>query len=164
MLTACHERVQRTLSLLQRLHAHVEQHGGDEQAVQAARDVLRYFEQAAPQHHLDEERHVFPRVLALQDPALSEVVHRLQRDHLEMEAVWARVRSELQCLIDEAPQLSTTWGGRSRELFQQFVRLYERHIPDEEQLVFPAGERLIQGQALDEMAQDMMCRRGVRLG
>jgi hemerythrin-like domain-containing protein len=164
MLTACHERVQRTLSLLQRLHAHVEQHGGDEQGLQAARDVLRYFEQAAPQHHLDEERHVFPRVLALQDAALTEVVHRLQRDHLDMEAVWARVRSELRCLIDESPQLSSTWVDRTRELFQQFVRLYERHIPDEEQLVFPAGERLIQGPALHEMAQDMMHRRGVRLG
>jgi iron-sulfur cluster repair protein YtfE (RIC family) len=60
MLHACHQRVQRTLALLLRLHQHVTQHGGDAQAVQAAHDVLCNFEQTAPQHHLNEERHVFP--------------------------------------------------------------------------------------------------------
>ena len=163
MLAACHERVQRTLALLQRLHQHVAQHGADEQAVQAARDVLRYFEQAAPQHHLDEERHVFPRVLAMGDAALTEVVHRLQRDHLEMEAAWARVRAELQSLMGVEPPLPSTWVDRTRDLFQHFVGLYERHIPDEEQLVFPAGERVMGPDALTVMAQDMMQRRGVRL-
>jgi len=164
MLSACHERVQRTLTLLQRLHQHVAQHGGDEQAVQAARDVLRYFEQAAPQHHLDEERHVFPRVLALGDATLTQVVHRLQRDHLEMESTWSRVRAELQQLMDQGPLLSASWVNDTQALFQHFVSLYERHIPDEEKLVFPAGERALEADALNAMAQDMMQRRGVRLG
>jgi hemerythrin-like domain-containing protein len=163
MLNACHERVQRTLSLLQRLHEHVAQQGGDEQAVQAARDVLRYFEQAAPQHHLDEERHVFPRVLALGVPELTQTVQRLQRDHVEMESTWSRVRVELQCLIDEGARVSSDWVDRNRELFQHFASLYARHIPDEEQLVFPAGERATDSAALLTMAQDMMQRRGVRL-
>jgi len=44
ILHACHERVQRTLSLLQRLQAHVAQQGADAQAIQAARDIVRYFE------------------------------------------------------------------------------------------------------------------------
>lgn len=163
MLYACHERVQRTLALLVRLHQHVQQQGGDEQAVQAARDVQRYFEQAAPQHHLDEERHVFPRVLALQDAALIEVVHRLQRDHVEMESTWSRVRLALQELIDAGVQLPADWVDRTQDLFLSFARLYERHIPDEEQLVFPAGEGAIESEALALMAQDMMQRRGVRL-
>ena len=47
MLEACHERVQRTLTLLQRLRAHVREHGADVPAQQAARDVLRYFDIAA---------------------------------------------------------------------------------------------------------------------
>ena len=164
MLSACHERVQRTLALLQRLHQHVAQHGGDEQAVQAARDVLRYFEQAAPQHHLDEERHVFPRVLALGDATLTQVVQRLQRDHLEMASTWSRVRTELQLLVDQGPRLSASWVNDTQALFQHFVSLYERHIPDEENLVFPAGERAIEADALNAMVQDMMQRRGVRLG
>ncbi|RYF75253.1 MAG: hemerythrin domain-containing protein, partial [Comamonadaceae bacterium] len=60
MLEACHERVQRTLALLGRLRGHVQAHGADEPARQAARDVLRYFDIAAPLHHEDEELHVFP--------------------------------------------------------------------------------------------------------
>ena len=41
MLTACHDRVRRGLDLLQRLHAHVLQHGVDDRARDAATDVLR---------------------------------------------------------------------------------------------------------------------------
>ncbi|MEK9803656.1 MAG: hemerythrin domain-containing protein, partial [Curvibacter sp.] len=81
MLTACHERVQRTLALLERLIAHVDRHGHDTQSRSAAADVLRYFDLAAPLHHQDEELHVFPALLAGQDAALQAVVRRLQAEH-----------------------------------------------------------------------------------
>ena len=48
MLEACHERVERSLGLLLRLAEHLVSHGADEQARDAARDVLRYFDLAAP--------------------------------------------------------------------------------------------------------------------
>ena len=71
MLDACHERVERMLRLLNKLRAHLQASGWDAQAAEAARDVLRYFNEAAPRHHEDEERHVFPAVLAAPDaPAL----------------------------------------------------------------------------------------------
>ena len=71
MLDACHERVERMLRLLHKLRAHLQASGWDAQAAEAARDVLRYFNEAAPRHHEDEERHVFPAVLAAPDaPAL----------------------------------------------------------------------------------------------
>lgn len=77
MLEACHERVQRTLALLQRLRAHVLEHGADVPAQQAARDVLRYFDIAAPLHHEDEELHVFPLLLAQGSPDVAALVRRL---------------------------------------------------------------------------------------
>ena len=67
MLDACHERVERMLRLLHKLRAHLQASGWDAQAAEAARDVLRYFNEAAPRHHEDEERHVFPTVLAAPD-------------------------------------------------------------------------------------------------
>lgn len=71
MLDACHERVERMLRLLHKLRAHLQASGWDAQAAEAARDVVRYFNEAAPRHHEDEERHVFPAVLAAPDaPAL----------------------------------------------------------------------------------------------
>ena len=101
MLDACHERVERMLSLLQRLRTHLTTSGWDVQAAEAARDVLRYFNEAAPRHHEDEERHVFPAVLAAPDapiPArtgtgdgtsLHAVVRRLLQDHADMHTRWA---------------------------------------------------------------------------
>ncbi|MBY0467146.1 MAG: hemerythrin domain-containing protein, partial [Burkholderiales bacterium] len=65
MLAACHERVVRMLTLLARLRAHLTEKGWDPSVAQAAQDVMRYFDQAAPKHHDDEERHVFPHLLAL---------------------------------------------------------------------------------------------------
>ncbi|MDY0108049.1 MAG: hemerythrin domain-containing protein, partial [Giesbergeria sp.] len=63
MLAACHERVLRSLALLQKLQDYLHGHPCDDSARQAARDVLRYFDVAAPLHHEDEELHVFPPLL-----------------------------------------------------------------------------------------------------
>ena len=60
MLAACHDRVVRMLALQARLRQHLQDKGCDEPARQAARDVMRYFDLAAPLHHQDEELHVFP--------------------------------------------------------------------------------------------------------
>jgi hemerythrin-like domain-containing protein len=102
-------------------------------------------------------------VLALKDPALTAVVHLLQRDHVDMEAAWSHVREALQTLTVSGARLPPDWCDHTRDLVQHFVSLYERHIPEEEQCVYPAGERAIEPDALTAMAQDMMQRRGVQL-
>ena len=79
MLDACHERVERMLRLLGKIREHVQTHGADTQARDAARDVMRYFDQAGPHHHEDEERHVFPPLRAQRDPAVLAVVIRINR-------------------------------------------------------------------------------------
>lgn len=93
MLAACHDRVRRSLALLQRLLAHWPAHGADAMARSAAADVWRYFEIAAPQHHLDEERHVLPRLAASTDPALREAAAGLLADHAAFAALWATQRA-----------------------------------------------------------------------
>ena len=55
MLSACHERVERQCRTLTRLLPHLAQHGADAQAREAGQAVLRYFDEAAPNHHADEE-------------------------------------------------------------------------------------------------------------
>lgn len=44
----------------------------DVQAQAAAAQILRYFNVAAPLHHQDEDEDLFPALLALHQPALSE--------------------------------------------------------------------------------------------
>lgn len=159
MLEACHERVQRMLALLGRLREHVRVHGADEQARQAARDVMRYFDQAAPEHHRDEELHVFPPLLAQGDPDVVRVVQRLRQDHVEMEMRWSAARALLTAVADgELLALSP----QDEAALEAFAGLYASHIEAEEQIAYPAAVVLLAAEELQEMSRDMMERRGRR--
>lgn len=157
MMETCHERVQRTLGLLGRLRAHVARHGVDEQARQAARDVIRYFDMAAPQHHLDEEMHVFPTLVACGDPSMLALVARLKQDHLQMEAHWRTVRALLEQL--ERAEIQAISAAGAAEI-DAFTRLYEGHVEAEEQLAYPAAAALLDDSARAAMGAEMRRRRG----
>lgn len=156
MLEACHERVHRMLALLQRLRAHARQHGADAQAQQAARDVMRYFDQAAPQHHRDEELHVFPPLLARGEPATVAVVQRLRQDHALMEERWAVAREVLVRVSQGGAP-----GARDEAALDAFAGLYDAHIRAEEEIAYPQAREVLDENALTAMSEDMMRRRGV---
>lgn len=157
MLRACHERVERMLALLARLREHLPGHGADDNARQAARDVMRYFDLAAPHHHQDEELHVFPPLKAQGDPATVAVVSRLQRDHLQMESCWREARQVLDAVATGARQaLSAADDGA----LDRFAGLYDEHIQAEESLAYPAAAALLDEPALAAMGREMMRRRG----
>ena len=145
-------------TLLFRLRDHLRAHGADEQARQAARDVMRYFDQAAPQHHQDEELHVFPAV-GSGDPATVAVVERLQQDHLQMEiAVGGRARRAVRA-----------WNGEPRPVSRR--SRMRRWTPSractpitsaaEEQIAYPAAAAAMDAPAQAGMGAEMMRRRGV---
>jgi hemerythrin-like domain-containing protein len=158
MLGACHERVRRMLRLLARLQAHLATHGADAQAQQAARDVMRYFDLAAPAHHEDEERHVFPALLSADAARWTAVVARLRDDHARMAALWPEVRTALaaveQARWDEQAQASA-------QAWRTFGALYEAHLQAEDALAFPAAQALLDAPARAAMGREMARRRGV---
>jgi len=158
MLHACHERVHRMLALLARLREHVDAHGADDQARQAARDVMRYFDLAAPQHHLDEERHVLPRLESSGDPALVRLAERLRHDHQAMEEAWPRARALLEGL---AQGRLAGFEADAHAALAGFAALYRGHIESEESAAFPGAQPRMDATALRRMAEDMMRRRGV---
>ena len=157
MLHACHERIERTLALLGRLEAHVATNGADEQARQAARDVLRYFDLAAPQHHLDEERHVLPALRASGDPALAALAGRLEADHRAMESAWAVARQVLEQVAGGA---LTRLDAAQQQALHSFTQLYAAHIAAEEGTAFPSAEARLDPAAVQAMSADMRARRG----
>ncbi len=159
MLDACHDRMQRMLALLARLRAHVAAHGADTQAREAARDVQRYFDLAAPQHHLDEERHVLPALRASGDPGLAALADRLSSDHRRMEAGWAAARVLLAAL--EAGSLDRLDAAQEAVL-QDFADLSTAHLAAEESVAFPAARCVLDAAATAAMAADMRARRGLR--
>jgi hemerythrin-like domain-containing protein len=159
MLEACHGRVHRMLDLLQRLRAHLRTHGADVQAQQAARDVMRYFDQAAPQHHRDEELHVFPPLLAQSPPEVQAVVRRLQQDHLAMESGWQEARRVLSLVAQG--QLAAL-APHDEAALAGFAALHDAHIRAEEEIAYPRAQALLDESARAAMGTEMARRRGVQ--
>ncbi|MCM5682563.1 hemerythrin domain-containing protein [Schlegelella sp. S2-27] len=157
MLAACHDRVRRSLRRLQRLAGYLREHGSDEPARQAATDVLRYFDIAAPHHHEDEERHLFPVLLAHGSAPLRAAVQRLQHDHAEMSTAWAALRPALQRIADgTAGGLAPDDEGR----IGHFVSLYGDHLRIEDEEVYPAAKEHLDTPGLAQIGAEMAQRRG----
>lgn len=163
LLAACHERVARMLGLLNRLRAHLQEtRQADRPAAEAARDVMRYFDLAAPHHHEDEERHIFPVLLATGNPAWAAMAEALQRDHQTMHRAWLAIRPTLHAMSQgawdpaQADTVFTQW--------QAFEALYEAHARLEDEQAYPATVAQLDALGLQAMGEEMAARRGLRGG
>lgn len=139
-LDACHREVVTHLQLLNRLVLHLDTQGQDDQARGMATEVVRFFNETAQQHHAEEERIVFPPLLAGRDLDLIEHIRHLQMDHGWLEEDWKQL--ELQ--------LGAVSGGYSwfdldelRSGAEVFTALYHDHIALEESLIYPEAKRLV---------------------
>jgi hemerythrin-like domain-containing protein len=160
MLHACHERVTRSLDLLRRLLDRLQLCGPDDQVRAAALDVWRYFELAAPAHHIDEERHVLPLLRRSGDPHLIDVAQRLQADHDALDAVWRQLGPLLRQLHESPAALSAAMIELLRAEAAAFIAIHEPHLPLEDAVAFPAAQQRLQGADLQAMGEEMRNRRG----
>ena len=159
-LSACHRRIEKQMSTLTRLHAHIARNGFDDEARVAAAAILRYFISAVPHHHADEEVDLFPKLLrtaeALSDRARAfELVSHLLIDHREMEAAWVLVREALEGLQ------SGEKSSIDSQLCDEFVRIYSSHIEREDHQLFPLAARLFSKADLETLGIAMARRRGL---
>jgi hemerythrin-like domain-containing protein len=163
MWLACHERVARMAGLLARLREHLDSHPVDQDAQASATSVRRYFDEAAPRHHDDEEVDLFPAVLrrlaAGSDPArlalVSAAVERLQREHEDMSRLWSALRVELARVeCGEQPDFDPA-------VVAQFIDHYASHIELEETEIGSAARDLLTPADLAAIGQAMAARRGV---
>lgn len=161
MLATCHDRVERMLALQVKLQQHLQDKGCGAPARQAARDVMRYFDLAAPLHHQDEELHVFPPLLAGSDVALRELVQRLMQDHRQMETAWAEARRTLMAIAESTESGWAPLTPAQTAALDQFAALYRQHLDDENNTAYPAAQAMLPPDAVQIMSEDMMQRRGV---
>ena len=161
MLATCHERIERMLKLQVRLQQHLLVKGCDEAARQSARDVMRYFDMAAPLHHQDEELHVFPALLAEPDAALHQLVGRLLQDHRDMEAAWSEARGVLLTIAGDSQSDCTPLTPAQTTALTRFAAMYRSHLDAENDVAYPAARVVLSPDAVLAMSQDMMQRRGV---
>ena len=155
-LDMCHRRVLARLEELSGLVAAIEA-GAFTPAMRAsAAAVAQFFGNDARRHHEDEERHVFPPLLARKDADLVKTVLRLQQDHNWLEEDWLELESHVQAI---ATGYGTCDIDTLREGTAILAALYKEHIALEESIIYPEARARIGPAALDEMAREMIVRR-----
>ena len=159
MLSACHARIEKQCATLRRLVRHLDERGVDQDARQAAANVMRYFDTAGRDHHADEELDLFPALLesmAGSDPVcLRDITQTLTHDHRELDAVWQALRPQLERVaLGEASALDTA-------AVDEFAVRHTRHIAREESELLPMAKRLLSEEQLQEIGKAMRARRGV---
>ncbi len=163
LLTDCHRRVERFLSVL--VQAEAQAHGGSLTGEQrtALETALRYFREAAPKHTADEEESLFPRLRALGLPELHAVLERveaLQRDHEAAQKNHAEVDRLGQAWL-AAGTLQQTDAARFSQLVIELTELYRSHIDVEEREVFPAAVAVLGKPQREAVGAEMAARRGL---
>jgi len=155
MLVACHVRMRRQLATLERLPRHLVQNAADSEASAAANAILKYFDQAAPNHHADEDVSLLPR-LRERAPALRDLCTRIGEEHRALERHWRKLR----------PLLSGIAAGRNEGLPPALVRTvcegYLAHLEREERQLFPAAQASLDAEAVAAMGREFAARRNVR--
>ncbi len=159
---ACHDRVRRMASLLERLREHQLDKGADESARVTATSIRRYFDEAAPRHHEDEEVDLFPllrRRLPTKAPRKAKEVNaaldELERDHVEMGRLWQALRETLEA-IEAGKNVPL-----QPELVRNFADRYRQHCEIEDTVIANALRRCLGDRDLDALGQAMAERRGV---
>jgi hemerythrin-like domain-containing protein len=160
MLLACHRRIEKQLETLKRLRAHLAAHGVDPEASAAAQALLRYFEEAATNHNEDEDEDLFP-LLESRITDTGEIARfkafreEIERDHREIEALWARLRRPLEGIAE----------GLTRALpvedVQRFVGAYARHILTEESALTEFFNRWLDDGDRQALGRAMSARRNL---
>lgn len=159
VLKHCHDKIRKQLATLQKLPGHLAQQGDADQAQQAAKAVLQYFNKAAHLHHDDEEQDLMPMLQATasgNDAALLvTLVPEILADHQRMDAAWAVLRPELEAIAAGSGVQLSADGVRD------FAGAYQAHMEKEEGQLAPMAKRLFSAQQMAQLGTAMQRRRGI---
>lgn len=142
-----HAEVLQHLRQLEALMQRLDTIGADDSARDTARVVRDFFDRTARHHHAEEERVVFPPLLATGNAELVQHVQRLQQDHGWLEEDWHELQPQLEAIADGMGFIDP---DLIREAVTVFGALYLEHIALEESLVYPEAKRLAEARAAAE--------------
>lgn len=162
-LDATHRDIQQQLKRLHALVDAIEDNGLDAAAREQARQVLAYFNGEARHHHLDEEKHIFPALLASQDEPIVDTARRLVQDHGWLEENWLQIEPALAAAASGNQWFDTL---ELRHALTVFEALYLDHILLEETTAYPQAKARLAAYDQNGMGREMARRRfpGARSG
>jgi hemerythrin-like domain-containing protein len=137
--TNCHSGIIKRLNALDELPALLEPAA---RARKVAEQSLEFFREAIFEHHLEEERELFPAVIASARPGeelerVKAMTKRLTEEHRMVEALWKRLEKGLKQVAK----------GQSTDLdigeVQRLVTEYTAHASYEETDFLPLSEKIL---------------------
>jgi len=158
-LDSTHQEIQRQLKQLHALVDAIEREGLNQVNRGHARRVLDYFNGEARQHHLDEEKHIFPTLLASQNAEIVQATEHLTQDHGWLEENWLQIEPSL-----EAATGGNLWFDtiELRHALEVFEALYTDHIVLEESIAYPEAKKRLAGLDTLGMGREMAKRRALQ--
>ncbi|MEN9656596.1 MAG: hypothetical protein RL571_61 [Pseudomonadota bacterium] len=153
MLTACHDRVRQYAALTHKLALHLLKNGADTNAQEAATNILRYFDIAAPLHHDDEDIDLFPLLSQYGQPELQSIIAATSAEHVTLGLLWQKVRSYL------VPLAAGKGGALPLALAEEFANRYPAHAQLEEAAIYPYAAQLLDAATLAAIGKKMASRR-----
>ena len=155
-LDACHLRMLAAADALEELVATLDRDGVTPAARASAAAIADFYSTTARRHHEDEERHVFPALLAGPEANLVHAVQRLQQDHGWLEENWMELGPHVEAIANG-------YGGYDMDTLRQgvevFAALQRDHIALEESLVYPEARTQLGQAGRREMGREMAARR-----
>lgn len=158
-LTACHRRIEERLATLERVIPHFADKR--EEALAAIASAMRFFDTNGNWHTADEEESLFPRIASGLNEEESALVAKLEAQHQEAEAIFARLRAVVAKLKEENP-CSQQRIKEYAELCGTLCAIYREHIQVEDSRIPAIGRRILSPRELDLISQEMKLRRGLQ--
>ncbi len=135
----CHVGIIAHLVELERLPALLEPAA---QARRIAADTLSFFREVVEEHHAQEERELFPAVLASAVPGeerdwAQSIVERLCAEHRRIEAAWSKLEPELKAVANGRD------GALDASVVVALVQAYRAHAGYEEEVFLPLSQAIL---------------------
>lgn len=158
-LDSTHREIHQRLQQLGSLVDAIENEGLNQATRAAVRRVLDYFNGEARQHHLDEEKHIFPSLLASQNTEIVQATEHLIQDHGWLEENWLQIGPSL-----EAAASGNLWFDTAelRHALEVFDALYLDHILIEESIAYPEAKKRLARLDTLGMGREMAKRRALK--
>jgi hemerythrin-like domain-containing protein len=158
-LAECHTRIRHFTDLADRL-AGTSGEVSDAEVAEAARAVARYFEVALPLHEADEEESIRPRLVG-RSPETDAALEEMTRQHSRLHGPVATL-VETTTRIAESPGRLTLPECRTRlaETVSVLVPAWNEHLGLEEDILFPALDRLMTAEEIEDVGAEIGQRRG----
>jgi hemerythrin-like domain-containing protein len=158
MLTDCHRRIERFLNILCVVAERAEGRALTEEEKTAVEAALQYFRVGGKRHTADEEESLFPRLRNVLDASAFKELDGLEDDHQAAAGLHGAVETLYLHWI-AAASLNAEENRVLLSSTERLKHLYAEHIKLEEEIVFPRAAKLLGGETIQAIGEELRNRR-----